>query len=732
MAVSIVQQAKGFHTATAAGSFNAALTAAPGAGRLVLSVATINKGATTLTSAAPFVERQEYLGSLPSVHGALADAIASQTCAWTKGAAQNTGGQAAWGIFETDVVSPTYRTSAKYPATAADTTSMSLAGDLGAAPVDGVVFAVLGVDSAWAADFVAGGAFSGPEDITWTNGYATLAVVQTDSTSGDTVGGAAFVLGYKEVAAGGTTSTTVTWTANDQAYLILSLYDTAVAATPAVSAGADAAVAVNNAFARTATESNLTSVTLRSWTVQSAPATAATGQIGTAAALSWTPTVNGTYVLRYSVTHNGGAVVFDEVTVTVSAPTRTHTQSWLGIDAVTVKTTSTATGEQARIAFAPTSDMVGAVYSSNVTPDANGISKHTIPALTEDSPYYYQVQMGGSLVGTPQLFRSLPAATGPRSFKFAFSSCRDHSAAAPDPNPTAFNDMVTRGIDFFLEIGDFHYRNISTNDQALFRAGYEEFFTRTNIANVLKSVPSGYVWDDHDFGGDGSNGSSAARPAAQAVYRERVPHPPLPSATGLIYHTFRVGRVRFIVLDCRSARSPVANTDNSSKTMLGAEQKTWLTGLLNNSDTPMTVIVSSVGWIGASGVDSGQDHWAYYTTERAEIGTTITANAAKTKCVFISGDAHMLAYDNGTNSVAGCPQYHGAALNQGVSTKGGPYSGGSRGSTNAYGFMEVTDTGAQIDLKYTGIYDGATVWATHTTTVLAPIGSPGRFLLGAV
>lgn len=730
MAVTIVQQASGF-TTNVAGAFNAALPAAPGAGRLVIAGVSVNKAATSLSCAAPFTERQEYLGTGPQIHGALADAVASQTCVWTKGAAQNSGGQAAWGIYETSVLNATYRTSAKYPITANDVAVATLTGDLGTAPVAGVVFAIVGADSAFRENYIGGtSAWARESDVTWTNGFSTLAMVITDSTTGDIAGGATFVIGYKEVAAGGSTSTTVSWPVADQAFLVMSLYDTAPP-TPAVSAGSDTTATVNVAFTTTATETNLTSVTARSWTVFSGPAQVG-ATLSTAAALSWTPTVAGVYVLRYSATHNGGAVVADDVQVSVSTPTRSLTQAWLGITAMTVKTSSSAGAEPVRIGFAPTSDMVGTVWSgSTVTPDANGISKHSIPALVPDSPYYYQVEVGGGMVASPQLFRTLPDASGPRSFSFAFSSCRDHAAALPDPNPTAFSDMLTRGIDFFLEIGDFHYRNISTNDQALFRAGYDEFFTRTNIANVLKSVPSGYVWDDHDFGGDGSNGSSVARPAAQAVYRERTPHPTLPSATGLIYHTFRVGRVRFIVLDCRSARSPVGNADNSSKTMLGAEQKTWLQNLLNNADTPMTVIVSSVGWIGAAGVDSGQDHWAYYTTERAEVGGWITANAAKTKCIFISGDAHMLAYDDGTNSVAGCPQYHAAALNQNTSTKGGPYSGGSRASNNAYGFMEVTDTGAQVALKYTGIYNGSTVWTTHTTTVNAPTNN-SRFLLSAV
>lgn len=738
MAVTIVQQGKGFDTLAqgAAGTRAATLPANPATGRLCISCITINKGSTTLSVAAPYTERQEYLGSLPSVHGSLAESVAGGTAAktatWTKGAVQNGGGQAAWGIFETDVVNAVYRTSAKFPSPANDTNTNSVASSgMGNAPVAGVVFALLGVDSSWDRAVLTTGAFpDGAADITWTNGYQTLAVIQVGTAEGDQ-GGAAFVLGYKEVAAGGAIDTTVTWAgAPDQGYLILSLYDT-VPPGPTVSAGADETIFLGQTLpSRTATE-NLNgggAITSRAWSLTSVPAGASTGVIDTDATLNaWTPTVAGTYTLQYSATNPQGTGTAT-ATITVTAPVRTLDQAWLGIDAMTVKTSSNITSDTARIAFSTSSGMTSPVYSSaSVTPDANGISKHTIPALTADTPYWYQVELGGALIGTAQSFRTLPD-TSAQDFTFAFSSCRHHANALPNVNPTAFTDAIAKGIDFFLEIGDFHYRDISTNDQPLFRAGYDELFTRSNIATMLKSVPTGYVYDDHDYGGDGSNGSTASRPAAQAVYRERVPSPTLPSATGGIYHTFRVGRVRFIMLDCRSFRSPVGNADNSSKTMLGTEQKAWLSNLLNNADTPLTCIISSVGWIGAAGVDSGQDHWAYYTTERAEVAGYITANASKTKCVMLSGDAHMLAYDDGTNSVGGVPQFHAAALNQSVSTKGGPYSGGSRGSTNAYGHMTVTDTGPQIQLTYRGYYDGGTLWNTYSVTAQAG-AEPGRFLM---
>jgi hypothetical protein len=388
---------------------------------------------------------------------------------------------------------------------------------------------------------------------------------------------------------------------------------------------------------------------------------------------------------------------------------RSLVSTWLGPDALQVRV-GTETSGTIRAAFSASSAMTSPVYSTAVTPDSLGNARITLPALSADTAYYYQVESESILIGSPVAFRTLPTT----NFLVGFASCRDHSQNLPSTNPTALTNAISKGIHLFIETGDFHYRNITTNDPTQFRAAYDELHTRSNIATLLSTVPTDYTWSDHDYAGDDSNGSAAARPAAQSVYRERVPYGgTLPSASGGIYHTYVIGRVRFIILDTRSYRSASANTDNSTKTMLGSEQKAWLQNLLANPTTPVTAIVSAEGWIGAGG--SGIDHWGAYSTERTEIGGWITAST--TEAVFLCGDAHMLAYDSGANAVAGTPVFHAAALNAAGSTKGGPYSGGSRASQNAYGTLDFVDNGSNLAITYRGYYDGGTLWSTYTHTV---------------
>jgi len=88
---------------------------------------------------------------------------------------------------------------------------------------------------------------------------------------------------------------------------------TSATAAPSVDSGADAAHVVNTAFNRTATENNNGStITSRAWTIVAGP-TGVGSTIGTAAALSWTPTVIGSYTLRYTATNAVGSGTDDVI-----------------------------------------------------------------------------------------------------------------------------------------------------------------------------------------------------------------------------------------------------------------------------------------------------------------------------------------------------------------------------------------------------------------------------------
>lgn len=91
---------------------------------------------------------------------------------------------------------------------------------------------------------------------------------------------------------------------------------TVTALRPTVNAGGDATISLG-LFTRTATEvAGDNAITSRAWVIDSGPTGVGT-TIGTAAALSWTPTVLGQYVLKYTATSAAGTSDPSYATITV-------------------------------------------------------------------------------------------------------------------------------------------------------------------------------------------------------------------------------------------------------------------------------------------------------------------------------------------------------------------------------------------------------------------------------
>lgn len=350
-----------------------------------------------------------------------------------------------------------------------------------------------------------------------------------------------------------------------------------------------------------------------------------------------------------------------------------------------------------RIALSSQPDMTRPMYSSPsaVGEDAGDrVVSFDVDGLSPATRYYYAVEVDGHIDASRQgTFRTLPQ--GPASFTFAFASC-----ARLGSNGAVYDTIREADPLFFLAIGDWHYANIDTNDAGLFREAYRETLTRPAQAALYRSTSIGYVWDDHDYAGNNSDGRSAAREAARLVYRESVPHYPLPAGEGdaAIYQAFTIGRVRFVMTDTRSERTPASAPDGPAKSMLGAQQKKWLKSelLAARGRYPLVVWVNPDPWIDPAG--AGKDSWGGYAAERREIADFIGENRI-TGVLMLSGDAHMLAIDDGTNSDfstaggAGFPIFHAAALDKHGRIKGGPYSEGAYPGSGQFGLVSVDDDG---------------------------------------
>jgi phosphodiesterase/alkaline phosphatase D-like protein len=390
-----------------------------------------------------------------------------------------------------------------------------------------------------------------------------------------------------------------------------------------------------------------------------------------------------------------------------------------------------AAGIQTRLVVSTNANFGDPIYSPTVSSavvSGNNV-RMDLGGLTPDTAYYYAVELNGVLqtaVGKTGSFRTLPA-PGPVSFRYGFASCGDWH----EPGQYVYQTILTENPLFFIHMGDFQYEDTDEDDVEPYRENIINAITLSPpMGEMLRKLPTSYIWDDHDFSGNTSDRTSEGRTASRQAYRELVPHYPLPAGgpDEAIYQAFTCGRVRFILSDLRSERDRDSDTDNASKSMMGDIQKQWFKDQLvaaRDAEAPLIVWMSGVPLLSDSSV---RDNWGSYKTERKELLEFIRDQKIR-NVIVISGDMHALAYDDGRATetyVAGVriPVFHAAAMTRDGSEKGGPYSGGVSEGPGRYGLMDIVDNGSALSATYHGRIASssttASTWKATLTTRCQP------------
>lgn len=319
--------------------------------------------------------------------------------------------------------------------------------------------------------------------------------------------------------------------------------------------------------------------------------------------------------------------------------------------------------------------------------------------LQPGTAYNYRFEVNGT-VDTSFLHtgRFRTPDEGPSSFSFVVGSCASGGSYPVWQSMSAVQPL------FFLSSGDLHYADPNSNDVLPHRNAYiTEVHQQPAVSAFLHNTPIAYVWDDHDFSGNSSHAGSIGKASAARAYREQVPHYELPSDTA-IYQSFTIGRVRFILSDMRSQKGPFA--------MMGNDQYAWLKHELHTARDSGQVAcwVTSLPWnsIGFP------ENWGSQPDERAWLSDWMRTNAIK-DLFIISGDAHMLAIDDGANadfstgqdSPYRYPIFQAAAIARYGSYKGGTFNQGGYHPNpgiehGQFGEVLVDDDGEYVCITFNG------------------------------
>ncbi len=349
-------------------------------------------------------------------------------------------------------------------------------------------------------------------------------------------------------------------------------------------------------------------------------------------------------------------------------------------------------------------DKPGMSVAGAAAGDEGDVFTFEVNGLDPATAYTYRIDVEDRDTTVVGRLRTLP--DGPGRIRIAFGSC-----ASTGSNATVWEAIRDADPDLFVHMGDFHYENIVVDDPARFRYAYERALLSPRQGALYRQVPIAYVWDDHDFGANDADGTVASSAAAHKVYREYVPHHPLAGdGRTPIYQAFDAGRVRVIVTDVRTAREPMTSRSAEVRTLLGEEQLAWLLEELEQASTDAALVlwVNVVPWITRN--DETTEHgWAPWTGERTTIANAIERLGLTRRLVMLSGDAHMLALDDGTNSqyaegaqAPGPFVMHAAPLDRWPRIKGGPYSHGRSARNQQFGLLDIHDDGTTLRVSMSG------------------------------
>jgi hypothetical protein len=311
--------------------------------------------------------------------------------------------------------------------------------------------------------------------------------------------------------------------------------------------------------------------------------------------------------------------------------------------------------------------------NSNSTSTDELVTSMTVSGLESNTQYYYSSRDDKEKIYREGTFRTAPLEGNRTSFKFATAGC-----AQSGSHHKVFSVVRNEDPLFFLHLGDIHYEDINA-DNVERRVKALDRVMNSPTQRELFSIPLSYIWDDHDWLGNNAFGYGEGREAALESYRITFPyHEPLPSNNSA-YHAFTIGTIRFIISDLRS--------EATETEMYSREQKEWFFDELSHAGNYDFVIwATSKPWINKD-IEEGKDSWWGYESDRQELSDHISS-VVPNNLLAVAADAHMVAFDDGSNTYYGTstdgtaksfPILQTGPLDRVASIKGGPFSDGCNG-----------------------------------------------------
>ena len=328
------------------------------------------------------------------------------------------------------------------------------------------------------------------------------------------------------------------------------------------------------------------------------------------------------------------------------------------------------------------------VQSGTVTaPAADAHSVHLeVSGLRPGREYFYRFRAGDATSPVGRCWTApLPgsSAAAAQTLRIGMASCQHFEQGYYH----AFRDMVGRGVDLVVHVGDYIYESgagdaVRRHDPGEcltledYRRRYAWYRSDLALRAAHAACPWLVTWDDHEVDNDYAAGQSE-HPAEQAgflarraaAYQAFWEHMPLPRAARPVgphlglHRAVPIGDlVTFHMLDTRQYRSPQAcprpprvggsrvfvdecpQWETPGRTMLGTAQESWLETGLRTSRARWNLLAqgmvfSLVDEDPGPRVQHWNDSWAGYPAARQRLLAAVAASGAANP-LMLGGDIH--------------------------------------------------------------------------------------------
>lgn len=276
---------------------------------------------------------------------------------------------------------------------------------------------------------------------------------------------------------------------------------------------------------------------------------------------------------------------------------------------------------------------------------ADGIHQFELDGLTAGTAYDLEARSrageGAPIATLRGSFRTAPAANDDQETSFVVVTGQNYDRRDDEVNGhRIYSSMLALEPDFFVHTGDVVYYDkgdLRGRDVASARMKWTRMYSLPFQRRFHREVACYFLKDDHDTLKDdcwpGQTHGELTFAQGVAVFHEQVPSGDAP------YRHVRWGEhLEVWFLEGREFRSSNRDPDGPQKTILGAEQRDWLTRTLDQSTATFRVVISATPIVGPDRSSKKDNHSnAAFAHEGRWLRALL---AARPGVIVVCGDRH--------------------------------------------------------------------------------------------